>query len=90
MLTSHVDDFLYSGEQCFLSNVINKVEDKYTIRSQDEGSFEYVGIHLTQSDKGIRINQHRFEASVDSVKLSGAGSIENSSILDANEKEKYP
>ena len=31
MLTTHVDDFLYSGENTFLSNVIAQIEKKYDI-----------------------------------------------------------
>jgi len=90
MFICHVDDFLYSGNQIFIDKVIKQVMNKFSMSSAKSGSFTYIGLHLTQTDEGIEMDQLKFIENqmfhLDWSKFRKRGSKE---ILDSSEKQQY-
>ena len=89
ILISHVDDFLYAGNEVFMNKVIRVIEQKYAISSHYEGDFEYVGLSLQSSCDGITMNQTTFNEKLETIKLGADKMKNNERILDDNEKRLY-
>lgn len=89
MLVSHVDDFLYSGTKKFHETVIQTVKEKYSISSQNDGSFEYVGIYIDQNEDRIRIDQNSFVDKIKPINLTADALKDNNRNLNEDEKKMY-
>ena len=89
MLVSHVDDFLYAGDEKFNRDIIQKLIKKYSISSQQCSTFEYVGLYLNQSKDGIKIDQNSFAKNIEPVILEAKIMRDNNRVLNESEKKKY-
>ena len=53
----HVDDFLCTGDDNFMTNIIPKVLEKFVIGKAEDQAFMYTGFKLDQDSKGITLDQ---------------------------------
>lgn len=89
LFVCHVDDFLYSiGTKVFSDQVVSKLHKKYSISSQNLGSFAYVGLNLKPLKNGISIDQIDYTQSIRPVNMSEIkGNDED--LLDKPGKQLY-
>ena len=57
ILSSHVDDFMYCGEESFEENVIKKLKTIFEISSESENMFAYLGIKISSEPNYFTIDQ---------------------------------
>lgn len=89
LFVCHVDDFLYSiGNSIFSEQVIMKIELKYSISSQNLGSFTYVGLNIKPFKGGLSIDQEDYALKIKPADLSKITGEENS-LLDNEGKKIY-
>ena len=50
IMSTHVDDFCWGGEECFAKNVIDPLRSVFLIGSECDTTFKYVGLCMTQQD----------------------------------------
>ena len=60
----HVDDMLFFGSQKFHSRVMAKFKTMFKISREEEKSFKYLGVNMTQDNEGVTMEQ---EAYVDAL-----------------------
>ena len=84
VLISHVDDFVFCGNNAFQTNIISKLKGKFNMRDHESGTFKYLGLNLnvTQNGECVMINQNAYIAGM--TPMSG---MKNKSE-ELNEEEK--
>ena len=60
MLVSHVDDFAFSGDARFQTEVIEQLKSILKVGLYANGSFKYLGLNVIQSDIDILVNQELY------------------------------
>ena len=60
IVCTHVDDFFWSGTECFKTNVIDGLERLFLIGSEEHKCFRYLGITIKQEQDGIMVNQDSY------------------------------
>ena len=84
----HIDDFLYCGSDYFISKVMCKVSDMFSIGSRSTGSFKYVGLNIASGKEGS-IEQFDYASSLKKVPVSRARLNNKKSDLSEREKSEY-
>ena len=57
MIAIHVDDFLWSGNSTFQTNVIMKIREFFSIGREEDKSFRYLGLNIEQNEDYITLDQ---------------------------------
>ena len=61
LLLTHVDDFIHgSGDNGFIENVMLPLKEHFRFGREEEMEFNYVGMHVVQSEDEIVIDQNRY------------------------------
>ena len=89
ILVSHVDDFLFAGNEIFIQEIIQSLTEKYSISSQHGETFDYVGLFLDQDTDGIKIDQKSFSKGIEPVSLGASQMKDSKRMLNESEKKKY-
>ena len=50
MICAHVDDFLFSGSQLFIKNIVEPLVQTFTKGTHYSKAFKYLGLNLNQND----------------------------------------
>ena len=69
ILCTHVDDFLFGGNEHFINKVINPLKSIFTIGSEFCTAFKYLGLNITQLEKEIALNQNDYINTIDFIKI---------------------
>ena len=69
LLMSHVDDFLWAGNDTFKINIINNVKTTFQISSEETALFRYVGIQIQQCSTGIYLSQEKYSKELEEIKI---------------------
>lgn len=72
ILIAHVDDFLFGGNQYFLSTVVPKIKSIFTIGLEESSNLTYLGLQISQEQQGIKLSTNKYVENlreVDIVKL---------------------
>lgn len=69
ILCTHVDDFLFGGNEHFINNVIKPLKSTFTIGSEFCTAFKYLGLNINQLDKEIVLNQNDYIKSIDFIDI---------------------
>ena len=87
----YVDDFLYCGTEEFRNNIICRIQDNFTVGSEEEGVFKYIGLDITSESIGkeTSIDQIKYCASLQPMKLSRARINNKLSELTNSEKSEF-
>ena len=76
IMSTHVDDFCWGGEECFVKNVIDPLRSVFLIGSECDTTFKYVGLCMTQQDDFSRkIDQISYIESIKPVSVSKQQSV---------------
>ena len=85
VLGIHVDDGLGGGDEYFRM-VVQKLQDKYSFGSYDEGAFTFTGIHFKQWDDGsIEYDQHEYLERIQPAHVPKQRRAEPDSLLTPDE-----
>ena len=58
IMSTHMVDFCWGGEECFVKNVIVPLRSVFLIGSECDTTFKYVGLCMTQQDDfSIKMDQ---------------------------------
>jgi hypothetical protein len=61
---AHVDDFIISGSDEFLNNIISQIRHRFKVSSECEGLFTYIGLQIEQDSDTISISQANYANSL--------------------------
>ncbi|XP_035684716.1 uncharacterized protein LOC118421507 [Branchiostoma floridae] len=59
-ILTHVDDFLYGGDDLFEDRVMKPLSEKYHTSRQESGTFTYVGISIVQDTDKVTLHQNDY------------------------------
>ena len=88
ILALQVDDFIYSGNNRFKKEVIDKLLKVFEIRVQNCGNFKYLGLNLVQSSTCIQLDQHMYVQSLEGVRVSPSRSENKEALLTVDERKQ--
>ena len=91
IIVTHIDDFLYIGNEIFHEKVINKVLEKYVIGALETESFTFTGWELTQSHSGITLTQRDYlqQISLDHYAHMRSFTCKDSQLLGESDQSLY-
>ena len=69
ILVAHVDDFLWSGSNEFVSHVIEPRKKILKISRQHESAFQYIGLNVRQENQAIIVDQMNYIQSIQPINL---------------------
>ena len=73
ILCTHVDDFLFAGSSWFIDNVITPLKEKFSIRTESAGAFEYLGLRVVQKkDFSITVNLNEYVEGIETININPA------------------
>lgn len=88
LIVIHVDDFFWGGDNCFVNQVIQPFKNTFEIGTEETGSFKYLGLHITQSKKGIEIEQSKYCQSLKPITVSKERKAHKNLPLGSDETKK--
>ena len=60
IISTHVDDFFWAGTKFFEMSVISGIRKVFNVKSEEKGSFRYLGLQLSQNSSGIKLTQDKY------------------------------
>ena len=87
ILACHVDDFLYSGNEKFISEKGLEIRKEFTVGKENEGSFKYVGMQIQSRKNIILLDQNTYAKSLNLIELSKERSTEKQCPVTDEEKK---
>ena len=87
-LLVYVDDFLWTGNSNFKDIVIGKIYQKYTIGSQLENGFQYVGVRIQSIQRELIVDQFSYANAIDEIPLSYPRSSAQSQTANIEERDQ--
>ena len=88
ILASHVDDFVYCGNENFRIKVIQNLKKMFKIGEEGSGNFRYVGLNVSQNGREVKLDQNDYVASIEQIKISKARRENPDSLLTEEEKSE--
>ena len=90
IMSTHMDDFCWGGEECFVRSVIDPLPLVFSIRSECGTAFKYVVICMTQQDDfSIKIDQISYIEGILPVPVSKQQSVMIHELLNKNELKQF-
>ena len=83
MALTHVDDVLHGGGENFDGNVMASVKASFKFGLEEAESFRYVGMNMTQTEEGIRIDQDHYVKGLELPDMDIAQSLNANDLLTA-------
>lgn len=71
ILVAHVDDFLYGGDQSFLSKIVPQIKTVFQIGSEEENSFKYTGLEVASDRNSITLATLEYSQSITEIETIG-------------------
>ena len=65
----HVDDFLFCGTSNFEKTIIDRIANKYKVGKRQTDNFKYVGLNISNTEKGIIIDQEQYGESLEEIHI---------------------
>ena len=83
----HVDDFINTGNDDILSNIINGIKNRFRVSSEGEGLFDYLGVEIQQDKHGlITLSQYKYIDEITQITVPNNRDLD--SPLNSDEKRK--
>ena len=90
IMSTHVDDFCWGGEEYFVKNFILPLRSVFLIGSECDTTFKYVGLCMTrQDDFSIKIDQISYIEDIKPVPVSKQQSMMRHEPLNKNELKQF-
>ena len=87
ILVVHVDDFLWSGSNDFVSHVIELLKKMFKISREHESAIQYIGLNVKQENQAIIVDQMNYIQSIQPINIDQKWLKHKD--LQANEFEKH-
>ena len=81
VMASHFDDFLHAGELEFDSAVMEPLRERFLAGKLEEGSFSYVGFHISQTGEGLTFDQTRYLEEIEPVEVDNQRALQKNEPL---------
>ena len=65
LILTHVDDFLHCGSSTFEKSVLIPLCQRFKVGERAMKDFKYVGLHITQEENNISVNQIKYAESIE-------------------------
>ena len=89
IISCHVDDFCWGGNELFKKKVIDVIKEKFHISQEESLVFRYVGIHLSQQrDGSITIHQHDYINNIQLTDIDRERALMKNDPLTAKESQQ--
>lgn len=85
ILASHVDDFLWAGNNNFEQTVISQVRMLLNVGQEESDSFRYIGLDLCSLGGNILLSQKHYANSIQPIQISKNRASQKDSKLDTTE-----
>ena len=85
VMSAHVDDFFWAGTNHFKLSIVERLKSTFKISSEQQDSFKYLGIEVSQLNDSICLNQRVYEESLEIISLEGRA--DRNRALTKNEKD---
>ena len=85
----HVDDLLYFGSSEFHNNVMKPFKEKFKISRDENQTFKYVGIEITQTSEAVILKQTNYLESVKEDYLTKQQMMEKYRYVNEAEKRLF-
>ena len=83
----HVDDFLFCGTSNFEKTIIDRIANKYKVGKRQTDNFKYVGLNISNTEKGIIIDQEQYGESLEEIHIPLHRKGDKQSPLNKEEQE---
>ena len=72
IISTHVDDFFYCGDADFHENIITALKSMFSIKTEHDSSFKYLGLNVVQNetDFSITIDQEEYISSLEKININ--------------------
>ena len=77
ILSSHVDNFFWSGTEWFQKNIIDHSRKKYTINKKETQALRYLSLTIAQKKTVNCIDQNEYIKKIECIKLDTPGQKEH-------------
>ena len=84
---THVDDFSVSGTPEFLDMFISGIKKRFTVSSETDGFFKYVGLEIMQLDDYISLTQVSYINDLEQTQMDGSPDSSCQSPLNEEQKK---
>ncbi|XP_071821643.1 uncharacterized protein [Apostichopus japonicus] len=88
ILASHVDDFIWAGDDKFERDVIDKIKARLCVGQEEAESFQYIGLHLQSESCYVTLDQHKYAQSLQPVPIRKERAREKELPLTSEETDK--
>lgn len=88
-LITHIDDFMYTGNSCFETILMDKVRQRFVAGKMESDDFTYVGFRIKKALEGIECSQDHFVQKLQPVTLEADRVKETESNLSAEENTLF-
>ena len=85
----HVDDFLFAGTELFKRKVIEPLCQYFKVGKQQEGVFRYIGLDMSNSEKGLFIQQQSYINEIVPMEISTKRKRDRQAFLNEEETKKF-
>ena len=87
VLACHVDDFIWSGDERFENDVVDRIREEFLVGREEERTFSYVGLEISRNDAGlITLDQNKYAENIIPLVISKTRAIEKHSDITASER----
>ena len=80
----HVDDFLWAGENSFISSIRSKLNESFLLGKEEIKCFRFLGLNLKIECNIILLGQNHYIANISKINLT----VFNDDKYSLNENEK--
>ena len=89
LFQTHVDDFIWAGNNEFKNNVLDPLCKKFQVSKVFSKAFKYVGIDISQDSDKITLDQIDFIKSIEPIPISRDRQLQNHEKCNESESTSY-
>ena len=87
VIVAHVDDFLYGGNEYFLTQIIPKIREKLKIGLEEESRLKYLGLNISQDAKGIELSLENYIEGTKEMETSELGPDKTRLLIESEKSQ---
>ena len=88
VLATHVDDFIWAGNQEFEGKVISIIRSKLNVGKEDDQVFKYLGIELrSDNDQILHLHQNQYADNISFIQVDKVRSLQKDTSLTESERK---
>ena len=87
-ITTHVDDFEYSGTSSWRKAVINKLVEMFKISKNEKGIFKYIGLNIEQNGRQVFVDQYAYIENLKEILITDERKKQLNDMLSEEERQQ--